>query len=66
LPTVLAAFDELDAADTLELSGKATTPAQAARLTMAQITAALRRARRRNIAEKAAAIQAALRTDRLG
>jgi len=65
-PAALAAFDDLDAADTLELLAKAPTPAQAARLTIAQISAALKRARRRDIAEKAAAIQAALRAEYLG
>jgi transposase len=65
-PAALLAFDDLDAADALELLAKAPTPAQAARLTLAQISAALKRARRRTIAEKAAAIQAALRTEQLG
>jgi transposase len=65
-PAALDAFDDLDAADTLELLAKAPTPAQAARLTIAQISAALKRARRRGTAEKAAMIQAALRTGQLG
>ncbi|WP_256258552.1 IS110 family transposase [Saccharopolyspora antimicrobica] len=65
-PAALEAFDDLDAADTLELLAKAPTPEQAARLTVAQINGALKRARRRNIAEKAAAIQATLRSDQLG
>jgi transposase len=65
-PAALAAFEDLDAADTLELLGKAPTPAKAARLTTAQISAALTRARRRDVAEKAAAIQAALRDEHLG
>jgi transposase len=65
-PAALEAFEDLDAADTLELLVKAPTPAQAARLTIAQISAALTRARRRNVAEKAAAIQAALRAEHLG
>lgn len=65
-PAALVAFEDLDAADTLELLGKAPTPAQAARLTIAQISAALKRARRKNIAEKAAVIQAALRAEHLG
>jgi transposase len=65
-PAALAAFEDLDAADTLELLGKAPTPAQAARLTTAQISAALKRARRRDVAEKAAAIQEALRAEHLG
>jgi transposase len=65
-PAALVAFDDLDAADTLELLAQAPTPARAARLTTAQISAVLTRARRRNVAEKAAVIQAALRTEHLG
>lgn len=65
-PAALVAFEDLDATDTLELLAKAPTPAQAARLTLTQISAALKRARRRNIPEKAAAIQAALREQHLG
>lgn len=65
-PAALAAFDDLDAADTLELLAKAPTPAKAARLTVGQISAALKRARRRDIPGKAAAIQAALRAEHLG
>ncbi|WUA04737.1 IS110 family transposase [Nocardia sp. NBC_01377] len=65
-PAALDAFDDLDAADTLELLGKAPTPARAARLTIAQISAAMKRARRKNIADKAPIIQAALRADHLG
>lgn len=65
-PAALVAFDDLDATDTLELLAKAPTPAQAARLTITQISAALKRARRRDVTGKAAAIQAALRTEHLG
>lgn len=65
-PAALVAFEDLDAADTLELLAKAPTPARAARLTIAQISGALNRARRRNVAEKAAAVQAALRAEHLG
>ncbi|MGH4026736.1 MAG: IS110 family transposase [Pseudonocardiaceae bacterium] len=65
-PAALVAFEDLDAADTLELLAKAPTPAQATRLTLPQISAALKRARRKNVPDKAAAIQAALRTDQLG
>jgi transposase len=65
-PAALVAFEDLDAVDTLELLAKAPTPAQAARLTTAQISAALKRARRKNIAEKASVIQAALRAEHLG
>jgi len=41
-------------------------PAAAARLSISQISAALKRARRHNISGKAAAIQAALRAEQLG
>jgi len=64
-PAALEAFGDLDAPDTLELPGKAPDPAAAARLTRAQISAALKRARRRMIADKATAILAALRSDQL-
>ncbi|HEY7263034.1 MAG TPA: IS110 family transposase [Trebonia sp.] len=65
-PAALEAFEDLDAADTLELLGKAPEPARAARLTRAQVSAALKRARRRNIPDKATAILAALRGEQLG
>ena len=65
-PAALEAFDDLDAPDTLELLGKAPDPARAARLTRAQVSAALKRARRRNIPDKATAILAALRSPQLG
>ena len=54
-PAALEAFEDLDAPDTLELLARAPDPASAARLTTAQISAALKRARRRDIAAKAAA-----------
>ena len=65
-PAALEAFADLDAADTLELLAKAPDPASAARLSIGQISAALKRARRRNVAEKAARIQAVLRAGHLG
>jgi transposase len=65
-PAALAAFEDLDAPDTLELLAKAPDPASAARLSISQISAALKRARRRNISEKAAQIQAALQAAHLG
>jgi transposase len=65
-PAALEAFDDLDAPDALELLGKATDPARAARLTRAQVSAALKRAGRRNIPEKATAVLAALRGGQLG
>ena len=65
-PAALEAFEDLDAPDALELLGKAPDPARAARLTRAQVSAALKRARRRNITDKATAILAALRSEQLG
>jgi hypothetical protein len=65
-PAALEAFDDLDAADTLELLSKAPDPARAARLTRAQVSAALKRARRRGTPDKATAILAALRSPQLG
>ncbi|MFI6800459.1 IS110 family transposase [Streptosporangium canum] len=65
-PAALQAFEDLAAADTLELLAKAPDPVSAAKLTIGQITAALKRARRRGVTGKAAAIQAALRTKYLG
>ena len=65
-PAALEAFEDLDAADTLELLARAPDPASAARLTTAQISAALKRARRRDVAAKAERIQAVLRAAHLG
>ena len=66
-PAALEAFEDLTATDTLELLAKALpNPASASRLTIAQISAALKRARRRAIPEKAAKIQVALRAEHLG
>jgi transposase len=65
-PAALVAFTDLTGADALELLAKAADPTSAARLTITQISAALTRARRRHVAEKATAIQAALRTEHLG
>ena len=65
-PAAVEAFEDLDAADTLELLAKAPDPATAARLSLSQISAALKRARRRDIPAKAAAIQAVLRAAHLG
>jgi len=65
-PAALEAFDDLDAPDTLELLAKAPGPARAAKLTCAQVSAALKRARRRNIPDKTDAILAALRGEHLG
>jgi Transposase/Transposase IS116/IS110/IS902 family len=64
-PGALEAFDDLAAPDALELLGKAPDPARAARLTRAQVSAALKRAGRRNITDRATAILAALRGEQL-
>ena len=64
-PAALEAFEDLAAADALELLGKAPDPARAARLTRAQVSAALKRARRHHIADKTTAILAALRGEQL-
>ena len=65
-PAAVEAFEDLDAPDVLELLARAPEAAWAARLTIAQISAALNSARRRNIPEKAARIQAVLRGEQLG
>jgi transposase len=65
-PAALEAFEDLDAADTLELLAKAPDPASAAKLTTGQISAALKRARRRDVLAKTATIQTSLRTPQLG
>src|SRR4051794_31627039 len=64
-PAALLAFDDLTAADTLELLAKAPDPDTAARLTLAQISAALKRAHRHHAGQKAPLIQAALRSEQL-
>ena len=65
-PAALAAFEDLDAPDALELLARAPDPARAARLTRAQVSAALKRARRRDITGRATAILAALHSTQLG
>jgi transposase len=65
-PAALHAFDDLDAADPLELLGKAPDPVSAAKLTSSQIRAVLKRARRRDIDTKTTRIQDALRSEQLG
>jgi Transposase/Transposase IS116/IS110/IS902 family len=64
-PAALEAYQDLDAPDALELLARAPDPAAAAKLTTAQVSAALKRARRRTIKEKTAAIRAALRSQQL-
>ena len=65
-PAALGAFEDLDAPDALELLARAPDPARAAKLTRAQISAALKRARRRDIPGKATAILTALHGAQLG
>jgi hypothetical protein len=66
-PAALAAFGgDLAAPDALELLARASDPARAAKLTRAQVSAALKRARRRAVPDKATAILAALRSPQLG
>ncbi|WP_328992274.1 IS110 family transposase [Kribbella sp. NBC_01245] len=70
-PAALEAYQQgtltLTSPDVLALLAKAATPAAAAKLTTGQITAALKTARRRgDLPSRAAAIQAALRTEQLG
>lgn len=60
-PAALQAFKDLTAPDALELLGRAPDPDTAARLSLARITSALKRANRRKPAAKAARIQALLR-----
>jgi transposase len=64
-PAALEAYEDLAAADVLELLAKAADPLRAARLTRAQITAALKRAHRRDRDTTTTAIMAAPRTAQL-
>jgi hypothetical protein len=64
-PAALEAFGDLDAPDTLELLARAPDPVSAAKLTRAQVSAAMKRARRRDIHGKATAVLAALRSEQL-
>ncbi len=64
-PAALEAFADLDAADTLELLAVAPDPDRAARLSKAKITAALRRAHRRSVEEKAVQVLSVLRAPAL-
>jgi transposase len=67
-PAALEAYRALTLTgiDALQLLAKAPTPAAAAKLTLTQISAALKTARRRDIPAKAAAIQQTLRAQHLG
>jgi transposase len=64
-PAALTAFDDLDAPEALELLGRAPDPDTAARLSRSAIAAALRRARRRDVDERAARLQEMLRAPAL-
>jgi transposase len=66
-PAALLAYADLGltAADTLELLTRAPAPAAAAKLTAAQISAALKRARRRDVPARTQAIKNALRAPQL-
>jgi transposase len=64
-PAALQAFDDLAAGEALELLDRAPDPDRAARLSRTQIAAALRRANRRDIEGRAAAIWETLRTAQL-
>jgi hypothetical protein len=64
-PAALEAFGDLDAPDALELLARAPDPGRAAKLTRAQISAAMKRARRRDIPARASAVLAALRSEQL-
>jgi transposase len=70
-PAALVAYQlgtlTLTGSDVLALLAKAPTPAEAAKLTTAQIAAALKKAGRRgDVPGRAAAVQAGLRTEQLG
>jgi transposase len=65
-PAALAAFDDLASSDCVSVLAKAPTPAAGARLTIGQISAALKRGgRQRNIDRRAREIHDALRTEQL-
>jgi len=64
-PAALQAFEDLDAPDALELLGKAPDPDQAAALSTATITAALKGARRRNIENRAKELRRVLAAPQL-
>ena len=65
-PSALEAFDDLDDRDTLALLERAPSPEVAARLSVTQVRAALKRGgRQRNLDQRAQQIQAALRSDAL-
>src|ERR1700720_292119 len=66
-PAALEAFEDLADRDALAILGRAPTPADAGRLSLSKIRAALKAAgRQRNLDTRAQHIQAALRTPQLG
>jgi hypothetical protein len=64
-PAALEVFDDLDAPDVLELLARAPDPDRAARLSKAKITAALTRARRKNVEARALHTQQIFRAPQL-
>ncbi|MGB8384845.1 MAG: IS110 family transposase [Dermatophilaceae bacterium] len=64
-PAALVAFEDLAAAEAVELLGAAPSPTAAARLSQSKIRAALARARRRDVDTKAAALRQLLRAPAL-
>jgi transposase len=64
-PAALLAFEDLDAPDALELLGRAPDPDQAARLSKTVIGAALKRARRRRVEDRAQRLRNILRAPEL-
>ena len=65
-PAALVAFDDLASGDAVEVLRAAPTPTLGARLSLSKISAALRRGgRQRRVDDRAAEIQAALRSEQL-
>jgi transposase len=64
-PVALQAFDDLDAPEALELLAKAPAPDQAARLSRPAITAALKRAHRRHVEDRATELREILAAQEL-
>lgn len=65
-PAALEAFKDLDSGEALAVLERAPTPWEGSRLSQAKIVSALRRGgRERNLEERAAAIQVALRSEQL-
>jgi transposase len=64
-PAALQAFPDLDAPEALDLLGRAPDPDQAARLSLATITAALKRAGRRQVADRARELRTVLQPQEL-